>query len=182
MSDEHQVSLSPRQIIGGLIAFALLVLFVIELGRASRRPADSPETQARNAEALQALLGGGPRILSRDANPLNKSTGQAARLRQDATEWLVTPSKAGPGAAAPCATGSHVTVDLTVETVDGADPLPLNAFLLLTPAGPAAPVVACSTGFGGGAARRTLVFAADDYDQLIVGTDPAAPVVSWQLS
>ncbi|MFC4066421.1 hypothetical protein [Actinoplanes subglobosus] len=182
--NEQGGSPTPRQVVSLLIAGAFFLAFMIQMGMEARERredarADGTATE-RQAEALRALLAD-PGIYARDANPLNKSAGQGTHLHKDTTEWLVTPSKAGPGAAAPCDTGPHVTVDLTVETVAGADTLPMSAFLLLTPAGPTPPVVACSTGFGGTAQARTLVFAADGYDRLIVGTDPADPEVSWQL-
>ncbi|MEU4159676.1 hypothetical protein [Actinoplanes sp. NPDC026670] len=199
MSNEGSVSLTPKQIIRLLVVGALFVAFMVEIGQQirARREAAPPfgsaaasgapangqragsDADARNAAAMAALFGP-PQVRSYDPSALMKSAGQPTRLSKGDTEWLVTPSNPAT-TTAPCAAGTLVTIDLQVETTAGTEALPLDAFLLLTGDGPAAPSVACSTGFGGTAAQRTLAFPATTYDQLIVGPDPATPAAIWHL-
>jgi hypothetical protein len=203
MDDGEGVTLTGKQLRGLVFLLVFAVLFVSLAGyllRADESPslieeyaaavatasarADDGEAAERAAEleeGFQVLLGGGDMYTTSDFNALDKSLGDTVTLRAEETELRVTPARVTAGPAA-CASGSVMTVELLVERVSGAAGLTPATFALLAADGAAtAPVPGCSTGFAESAGRRTLVFAAEKPDRLIVGTDPSHPVAVWHL-
>lgn len=202
MYDGERVTLTSKQVQGGVYLLTVVVLVLVVLGTllrpeerespfaayesavaaASRQPgASEPTMDPELAQGVQMLLGRA-RLYTSDPSALNKSIGEPVVLRTKESSLRVTPSRVSAGTSV-CAAGPLVTVDLLVKPEPGAEALPLSVFHLMGADGAdAAPVPACSTGFAEGAEQRTLVFAATEPDRLIVGADPIAPVAVWQLS
>jgi hypothetical protein len=196
VGDGETVSLTGKQMLGGLYLFAVVVLILVVVGSALRPGKPSPDEALeaavaaaspqpgasaltdRQRRAMEALFGGG-QVFTHDANALNKSVGEPVVLRTGKTVWRVTPATITAGFRA-CAAGPLLAVELLVEVESGSETLPLNAFHLVTADGTDVAVVpACSTGT---AEQRTLVFAGSEADRLIVGRDPSDPEVVWHLS
>jgi hypothetical protein len=203
VDDGGGVSLTSRQARDLVVLLVIVVLVVTLLGlvlrsddretpaaafadavaRASARPDDraAAEQVAEAERGLRILMDTGGLFMSTgDFNALNKSPGEPVLLLVGETELRVTPTRVTAGAAA-CAAGS-LTVELLVERVSGSAGLtPDNFALVASDGSAAAPVRGCSTGFAEASARRTLVFAGEQPDRLIVGTDPVKPVAVWHL-
>lgn len=142
---------------------------------------DSVRQAAEGNEGFKLLLGGDA-WSTRDFNAQNKSEGEPVALLAEKTELRVTPTHVTTGTVA-CAGGPATTVELLVERVSGpADLVPGTFAVLSSDGSTAAPVQGCSTGFAEASTQRTLVFAGTDPDRLIIGSNPARPVVTWQLS
>jgi len=203
VDDGERVALTSAQLRRLVLLLVAVVLFLVVVGRALRVESPTPRFAAPGSAAATAfqqagagesaedaaklergakILLGIDRMYTGDFNALNKSLGEPVLLRTRDTDLRVTPARATAGTAA-CAAGSLVTVELLVERVSGSAGLTPNNFALLAADGSAAaPIQGCSTGFAEAAAQRTLVFAVEQPDRLVVGTDPADPAAGWQLS
>ncbi|GLW29188.1 hypothetical protein [Actinoplanes regularis] len=202
MTDEERRKLTPARVVRGFAGLATILLLWITViralssddttlptvvvasggGKVLQVGDDGASTgDTAGAAEIADLLSGGDRVYAKSANALNRSLGEPIVLRKGNTDFRVTPSRLTTGTAA-CAPGTLVTIDLRVETTGGADRLPLTTFVLLGSDGSEAIAnPACSTGFTDGAEQRTLVFAVEHPDRLMVGTDQTAPVALWQL-
>ncbi|GAA2603296.1 hypothetical protein [Paractinoplanes durhamensis] len=189
MEEQSTITITPRKLIGLVVAVALFVLAavlvrdVLHTDEPKTPFADStgaPGGEAVSGQEAFNLLLGAADIQTDDVNARNKSLSEAVVLHAGEAEFKVTPQRLN-AVSNGCRTGSLVSVDVLVEP-DKTSAVSLNNFALLDSDGTAlSPIPECSTGFGNPTGQRTVAFETTRPDRLVIGLDPARPVAIWHL-